>query len=384
MSSDVAGGAIVSLRKITEEFSQNGLHKLVTVASGVSCKNALTFGTIPHISYNPLLTLKLLDITKNIASAVALVRYFLRNTIGLKKVATERDIIINNGHWCLDSDVITMRFCHKSYKKALIENKKLGTFFHRLLDIKSWIILLIESLMLRSSRLKYIVTLSKESSKDLIRSYPTVAEKVIVIPNGVDTHKFIFSNKTRDDVRRELNISRDAVVILFSGHNTFRKNLVGVMGIFMKLQSEQELHLVALSGESEESPIYQQTKNSKNIHFIKWSDKPEIYYSASDIFLFPTFYDTGTKAILEGIVNGLYIITSENSGVGEFIPPSGGMIIKGRFDCDKYVGAINRLLEESTGDIRTRVARVDIPTWEQVANEYYKLIERIICIKDKK
>ena len=192
----------------------------------------------------------------------------------------------------------------------------------------------------KDTNIKKIITLSDKSKDDFNDCYPGLSSKVVVIPNGVNKDVFRFSVKDRLKTRKLLGINKKHPVILFVGGNIYRKNFELVIKVFKNLPSD--IHLLAIIRREELDKAKEFSKGFGNITFLPWQDNPSMYYNASDILIAPTIYDTGTKVILEALVNGLYCLVSDSSGVGEFIGNGEGKIIVGSNSRKYYSEIRNR------------------------------------------
>jgi len=332
------GGANISLSALENELIK--LNYNVIPVMGINVKDALSFCKLSHISFNPLLKFTCKEIIKNWQDAFILLNYCLKTSQGLKRIKDPNSLIINNGHWCFNSDVLVIRFLMKSYLNHLKGLNYITPWYLSLLDLKKKIILFVENKIIKDTNIKKIITLSDKSKDDFNDCYPGLSSKVVVIPNGVNKDVFRFSVKDRLKTRKLLGINKKHPVILFVGGNIYRKNFELVIKVFKNLPSD--IHLLAIIRREELDKAKEFSKGFGNITFLPWQDNPSMYYNASDILIAPTIYDTGTKVILEALVNGLYCLVSDSSGVGEFIGNGEGKIIVGSNSRKYYSEIRNR------------------------------------------
>lgn len=145
-------------------------------------------------------------------------------------------------------------------------------------------------------RLKYITCISETTRQDLISFFPWIANKVIVIPNSVNTN-FEY---------REKKFNMEKPVILHIGTRT-NKNLERVIqalnGINCHLKiigklSENQIKLLA------DNKIYY----SNDIHI---SDEQIVKeYEEADIISFPSLFEGFGMPIIEGQTVGRPVVTS--------------------------------------------------------------------------
>jgi len=331
------GGANISLNSLEEYLKSFGFN-VYAVGSAIDKSGLISFGMLDHVSFSPLLgKFSFVEVYKNWKSGFSLLLYCLRTTVGLEKIKNNNDIIVNNGHWCTNANYLVIRFLMKSYISRL---RKIGVVKNNIsiFDIKSKIILWIERKMLFSKSVKKIIVLSEEGKKNILISYPKLLDKIIVVPNGVNKKQFIFSKEKRTEVRNRFGINETEIVLLFVGGNIFRKNLSFAIKVVKTMPKNTRFFI--LVKDDEVTQAKGMLLGYKGAIILSWESDPSKYYSASDILIAPTIYDPAAKVILEALVNGLFCVVSNNSGVGEFIDKGEGEIIDG-FSIIKYRKAID-------------------------------------------
>ncbi|MFC1653797.1 glycosyltransferase [Patescibacteria group bacterium] len=135
---------------------------------------------------------------------------------------------------------------------------------------------------------------------------------VIHISNGVDTNIFKKTNKARN--RKVLNLPKDKKIALFisqGGKKNSRKGWNYVEGLSNK---HKDTVFLTIGGKED--------KTSENLVFrsnIKDMGKLASYYSAADVFLFPSLADNCPLTVLEAKSTGTPILAFDVGGVGELI-----------------------------------------------------------------
>jgi glycosyltransferase involved in cell wall biosynthesis len=364
----VGGGANVSLSSLESLLSRYGF-EVHSVGSNNTDLQGYSFGRIGHISFSPLLKMSLEEIMKNWKDALSLLLYCYKNTMGISKLNQNDSVIINNGHWCLKSDIVVIRFLMKSYVRRLESIGFIKTGLS-IFDLKTRVILWLERKILYNESVKKIIVLSDESRSDFMLNYNNLTKKIVTIPNGVDFDRFRFSKRERGIIRKKLKVGPKETAILFIGGNIFRKNLALAIDVANYL--ENEVKLIVLVKEEEIEKAEEMSSVCKNVIVLPWEENPSKYYSACDILISPTIYDTGSKVILEALVNGLYCIVSNHSGVGDFIGKNEGVVLD-KLSVHEYTKAI--LDYKSRNKSRSRGSLVW--SWEKVSKEWLNLIKEV-------
>ena len=137
---------------------------------------------------------------------------------------------------------------------------------------------------------------------------------------GVDTSKFFPNAVNRKTIRDQLNISPDTILLLFLGRLNKDKGILDladvVNDIIEKDNKNISLLIVGPDEENIKSKIQILCKNSINkIHFVEFTNQPEKYMSAADIFCLPSYREGFGMAALEAGACALPVITSRIYGL---------------------------------------------------------------------
>lgn len=162
-------------------------------------------------------------------------------------------------------------------------------------------------------RIKYICThflaCTKDAGKWLFGSnYP-----VTVLNNALDIDKFRYNQNDRDEIRKQLKI-KDEVVIGHVGRMCYQKNqefLVRVFKEYNNLNKNSKLILIG-TGKDEDmiKDLIKELDLESNVIIIH-SDECYKYYSAFDIFAFPSRYEGLGIVGIEAQINGLPCLFSD-------------------------------------------------------------------------
>ncbi len=144
----------------------------------------------------------------------------------------------------------------------------------------------------------------------------------IYIPNTIDTSKFIYDESESESVRETYGIPRDAVVIGNVARFSPQKNQAFLIRAFAEMEP------VYKPGTEEEAPVYLMLCGegvlkaeceklaadlgiSDRVIFTGNQSKVWMYYSAMDIFAFPSIYEGLPGVVVEAQASGLDCIMSD-------------------------------------------------------------------------
>lgn len=137
-----------------------------------------------------------------------------------------------------------------------------------------------------------------------------------IIENGIEIEKFVYSEKTALEKRKEQNISEDATVIGHVGRFDKVKNhsfLIDIFCEFLKLNSNSILLLVG-DGVLKNAMIEKTRKlgiKNKVIFLGIRSDVNELY-NVMDLFVFPSIFEGLPVTLIEAQTNGLRALISKS------------------------------------------------------------------------
>lgn len=174
---------------------------------------------------------------------------------------------------------------------------------------------------------------------------------ITVIPNGIDLQWF---DSTRQiDATRVFHLPRGRPRILFGsrlerrkGVHLFRDMVLGVL----------ERHDVAFIFAGRDDRGYMQSTllpeiraraRRGSVHYLGHLGLNEIRscLRQSDVFLFPSLWDSCPSAILEAMAAGRAIVASDAGGIPELVTANENGLIAGKEDIPAFVDALSELIE---------------------------------------
>ncbi|OGN00908.1 MAG: hypothetical protein A3B91_01250 [Candidatus Yanofskybacteria bacterium RIFCSPHIGHO2_02_FULL_41_29] len=143
-----------------------------------------------------------------------------------------------------------------------------------------------------------------------------LAEKpASVIYNGIDVN--IFNPKSQQKIREELGLPKDKFIILFAskgGLDQQRKGYDFVQSVSQSLKDNPNVLSLIIGGD-------QTVKTSNLIKTGYIGDESLLarYFSAADIFLFPSTADNCPLVVLEALACGLPVVSFATGGIPELV-----------------------------------------------------------------
>ncbi len=217
------------------------------------------------------------------------------------------------------------------------------------------------------------------------------ADRLVRIPNGVDTARFSpVSPQRRRAIRNALGLPAHRPVCLFAGRFADKKNLDVIYGAWLTGERQwgrwATLVLVGAPHKPYDEEILRlMTETLETIRVVgpfRRDDEMVQWMRAADVFLAPTSREGLSNAFLEACSCGLYPVVSTASGYGDVISDETvGIQVEERNTSD-VIRALDRIRRDpetfrDRGRTLTRAAVVDGFDLDRVADAYLDLFRRL-------
>ncbi len=158
----------------------------------------------------------------------------------------------------------------------------------------------------------HTVACSTESAKWL---FPNQADGTMVLRNGIEIDKFIYSGITAQKIRAELKISQKSLVVGHVGRFSEQKNHAFIVDIFAEIVKHRSESTLILAGDGPLRKDIEKRVKSKNLtEKVRFtgirSDIPDLL-QAFDIFLFPSLFEGLPVSLIEAQGMGIDCMISD-------------------------------------------------------------------------
>ncbi len=161
----------------------------------------------------------------------------------------------------------------------------------------------------------------------LIDEHVVRANKIKVLGNGsisgVNLSLFKPSSHSRAKTRKELDIDVNDIVFLYLGRISHDKGILDLIHTFNAL-SKQYIFIKLLIVGPDEINLYEQISKYTdseiaNLRILKFTDSPERYMNAADVFCLPSYREGFGNVIIESAAVGVPAIGSDIYGIKDAI-----------------------------------------------------------------
>jgi len=195
----------------------------------------------------------------------------------------------------------------------------------------------------------YIVTpsnwLKDKVEKSILNHLP-----IYTIHNGINTA--IYHPQDKQSCQEKLGIPKDKKVILFSAERGLKNHFKGGEYIqnIIKNHSDYSLLFINIGGGNK----IEKDDTLWSIPYIQDALIMSMYYSASDIYLYPSLADNCPLVLLEAMACGLPIVTFQTGGIPELVlHMETGYVAKYK-DAEDFNYGFNLLIKDK--NLRTKMA----------------------------
>ena len=290
------------------------------------------------------------------------------------------DIVHAQGLCGLRQNVITAHSCHAAWFKA--QEQHMGGLTVAQKVVRA-LMKPLEKYVFQAKHSAAVIAVSKHAKADIAHYYDRI-EDVSIVYHGVNLAVFHPDNRLRwrAIVRLELGIGNDKFVALYIGD--LQKGGIPAIEAIARVDGAR---LVCIS-ESNPEPyrlFAEKMDAGDRVHFLPKSESIERYYSAADVFVMPSFYDTFGMVVSEAMASGLPAIVSVDTGASELIEHGvSGVLIEPAWNVNAVVEWIEQLRDDvglrENMSIEAR-KKMEHFTWDDTAIETMRVYKDVVARK---
>jgi glycogen synthase len=249
-----------------------------------------------------------------------------------------------------------------------------------------------------------VIAVSEDTRRDILEHFPVAPERLVVIPNGIDTDEY--RPVSESDELDRLGVSRERPYVLFVGRITRQKGIVHLVNAIEHL--DPGIGVVLCAGAPDTAAIAAEmaggvARIQARRDGVVWirdmvSKRAAIQlYSHASVFCCPSIYEPFGIINLEAMACGTPVVASAVGGIKEVVlPEQTGLLVPfaqesappfeavdpGRFARD-LAAALNRLMADR--ELRARMGRagreraVTIYGWAAIAHQVAELYRRLVA-----
>ncbi len=169
-------------------------------------------------------------------------------------------------------------------------------------------------------------------------------KEIRCIPNGINEK--IFKPYDKKEVRDELNLPQDKKILMFAcdgGTTSPWKGGEYILETYNRLSSDKDLFFISI-GSGDKISI--ENGNYLKVPYIKDESLLAKYYSASDLFIYPSKADSFGIVVAEALSCCLPVITFNTGGIPEIVEHMKTGYVANYCDTDDFIKGIKIFLDD--------------------------------------
>jgi glycosyltransferase involved in cell wall biosynthesis len=306
--------------------------------------------------------------------------FALRSAWWLARHRAELDLVHANGFvtWPR-TDVNTSHFVHAAWLRSPQHSSRIrrdayGLYQWLYTRTGAWL----ERLAYRHTAA--IVAVSQHVEREL-RSTGLAAERIRVIPNGVDLEEF-----APGAAQREALGLPDGVLLLFVGDiKTPRKNL----DTLLRALRTTDDAMLAVVGDTTGSPypaLAAELGVAERVRFLGYRRDIASLMQSADVFVFPSRYEACSLVLLEAAASGLPIVAAWTAGGVELLGRDCNVLLESPDDETALATALNALIHDPVRRVRMGTAARAVAeqySWRTMGAHYLDLYRQIGAARER-
>ncbi|MEX1252999.1 MAG: glycosyltransferase [Dehalococcoidia bacterium] len=168
-----------------------------------------------------------------------------------------------------------------------------------------------------------VVVASRDEQQLLGQLYDARTDRISVVPCGVNLD--LFHPIEKQDARRQLNLSDDDRILLFVGRIEPLKGVDILLGAAAQLEAESDCFVLVIGGDNTAREgelahlrlLASELGIAEQVNFLGAVDHERLplFYSAADVCVVPSFYESFGLVALEAMACGTPVVASRVGGL---------------------------------------------------------------------
>ncbi len=183
-------------------------------------------------------------------------------------------------------------------------------------------------------RARQVVVPSRGLARELKAEFPFIEDRLTVMPNPISLQRLQMpANFDRGAFRQNLGIEDQDLVALFVALGQFERKGLPLLLQALGTPEMQRVKLIVVGGEPDLIARYtdEATRNQlgNQVKFVGMQSDVRPYLWSSDVFVFPSLYETFSLVTYEAAASGLPLVVSQLYGVEDLlVDGNNGFLIK--------------------------------------------------------
>ncbi len=264
-----------------------------------------------------------LDCPRSVTAVPAMVRTYRQ----LRRLAKERNYALVHTQSPIGGVLTRLAFRSARRRGTKVIYEAHGFHFYEGAPKKNWMIYYpIEKFCARFTDV--LITINKEDYARAREKF--AAKRVMYVPGiGLDIAHFAQTRNMGAEKRRELGIDDDTTVLLSVGELNENKNHRTVIEALGRLKKEKTLYLICGRGgkQAELEELIRRLDLREQVKILGFRTDISEIYRAADCFVFPSYREGLSVALMEAMASGLPCVVSRIRGNVDLLDEESGVLV---------------------------------------------------------
>lgn len=196
-----------------------------------------------------------------------------------------------------------------------------------------------------------ILLLSKLQQTEFINCYQTNAERFHLLPPGIEKNRIAPNNleEIRATARKQLHIKNNELLLLMIGSGFKTKGLdralIGIQHLPESIKNRVRFFVIGKDNPKSFLKLAKQLNIQDRVKFLGGRDDVPQFLFAADLLLHPAYNENTGTVLLEALVSGLPVLTTEVCGYAEHIKnANAGIVLTSPFEQNIFNQALTHML----------------------------------------
>jgi UDP-glucose:(heptosyl)LPS alpha-1,3-glucosyltransferase len=237
-------------------------------------------------------------------------------------------------------------------------------------------VLSLERAYYRGRLYRKLVALTPQVRQDLMDHYQVPADDIAVLPNGYNPAEFNPQNRydQRERMRADLGYRPQDKVLVFVANELERKGFFPLVEALVTLK-EPSLKLLVVGRVSISKDWLRSKGMETEVQCVGPSADVARYYTASDYFVLPTYYEAWGLVIVEALASGLPVLTSRIAGAAAAVQEGRtGLLLEDPRDSREIAQKLDQLLHLSHPAPEEISQTVAPYQWSRILPQYESIL----------
>lgn len=166
-----------------------------------------------------------------------------------------------------------------------------------------------------------VITLSNSTYNLLLDTYGVPAEKIHLIPNGLQRPDDLYSQKEKALIRHRLGVADDEILLLYTGRTSPSKGIIPMLKAFDQLWTEHPRMRLVIAGEIFKFNDFanQTSYSASHVTYTGLLPKERLaeWYQIADIGILPSYTEQSSYTGIEMLAYGKLIVTTDGHNLAD-------------------------------------------------------------------